>query len=121
MSKKTARRMIFLPEDGKVRVVLNWRHRSNDRNVAILKTLTSREAELYANRKSQGLSDSRVFSQLFPVEKEPRKTISVDVNLLHKGQLMQLIQGKVGAALSSLTKLNKADLIAILMALEAKS
>ena len=87
---------------------------------AAFATGENEQARLYARKKDEGLSDSRIFSLLFPAPTRPPRAVSVDVEILNKKQLIALIEQKLGASLASLAKLNKADLVEMLVALNAR-
>lgn len=106
----------FMNINGTIHAVVNWRSRSDKDDVIIGCRLNRGQEETYGRMKEQGYSDPVICDRLFPQALLPkvRQKVSVDIEVLTKPQLVQLIRETLGKPLPSLEKLATEDLRSIL-------
>jgi hypothetical protein len=106
----------FMNISGTIHAVVNWRSRSDKDDVIIGCRLNKGQEETYGRMKDQGYSDPVICDRLFPQALLPkvRQKVSVDIEVLTKPQLVQLIREKLGKPMPSLDKLNADDLRSVL-------
>jgi hypothetical protein len=108
----------FLNINGTVHAIVNWRSRSHKDDVIIGCRLTKAQEAQYAQMKGQGAGEAAICDRLFPQSVLPRSrpTVRIDIDVLTKGQLLQLIRERIGKPLPTLEKVSRLDLKSILAA-----
>jgi len=106
----------FMNINGTIHAVVNWRSRSDKDDVIIGCRLNKGQEDTYERMKDQGYSDPVICDKLFPQALLPRarQKVSVDIEVLTKQQLVQLIRDTLGKPLPSLEKLSTDDLRSVL-------
>ena len=127
MSARIPAKVCFLEHRGEVYVITNWRLRRNESDVAILLKLSPSHRSKYDLLLWQGRSQEKIFRDLFPAKRssrtQPAKTakavakqmVSVDIRLLTKEQLRDLINERLSCAVDSLDTLPLEDLRRLLL------
>jgi hypothetical protein len=111
----------FLEVNGSVHAILNWRTRGTKDDVIIGCLLNAAQVAAYRRMKAQNVSEAAICDKLFPEPAVPRSRqtrVTVDIDLLTKAQLVQLIRERFNKPLASLDKLNTIDLRSILASVE---
>ena len=106
----------FLQIRGRWYALMNWKARAGSTDTVVLRALSSEEAASLETMKQAGLREAAIFAQLYPppVVPTPAQEVRLPVALLTKMQLTYLIENQLGAALPSLKKMHKKDLVMLL-------
>ncbi|MGH1362122.1 MAG: hypothetical protein ACRBF0_01105 [Calditrichia bacterium] len=109
--------MPFVEIDGKMRAVMNYQRASED-DAILLQELTQSENLQYASLKNNGRSDDSIFALLFSADDDDTlPEIRVNIDILTKRQLSALISQRLDTSLQTLTRMNKTDLVKLLLSL----
>jgi hypothetical protein len=107
---------VFMNINGTVHAVVNWRSRQDKDDVIVGCRLSDNQRRLYEKMKTQGFTDAVIVDRLYPQAVLPKASVkvSIDVALLTKAQLVQLIRERLNKPMPTLEKLNTEDLRSIL-------
>jgi len=102
-------------------------HREKPHDAVIVRPLDHGQKENYREGKKQGHSDTSLFFDIFPKPKhvhkampKPSRDITIDIGMLHKEQLIQLIEKKTRTQINGLSRLDRDDLESLVLALNIK-
>ena len=126
MTTKTTNK-IFFKSSGKVKAILNWQTMKNGDALLLSDTLDTEHLNLYEGFKELGKDDQFIFEKFF----SPKKTkklllaskkvdtleVTIEIEQLTKSQLTYLIEREIKAALPTLKKMSKEDLVTLFLKL----
>lgn len=106
----------FLQIRGRWYAVMNRQARNAPADAVVLRPMTLHEVEAYQTMKRGGFLEAAIFAQLYPPQTALPvvREVVLPVTMLTKTQLSYLIENKLGAALPSLQKMHKDDLVCLL-------
>ena len=111
----------FMKYQNQVYAVQNWYLRKNEFDVMLLEPLDTQDMGPYSKLSKQGLSDKKIFKELYPrVEYKPREKVLIDIDLLTKEQLIHLISIRLNASLPTLIYMSTEDLKTLFAAFRTK-
>ncbi|MBV9463782.1 MAG: hypothetical protein JO317_06085 [Verrucomicrobiae bacterium] len=109
----------FTSHDQDVYAILNWQGYKGPDHAVALRKLTPEQADAYRAQRREGRTEQEIFASLFP--RRPAKPvrllppkISVEIDLLHRSQLLELLRRRLGERLPTLDRLSTPDLRALL-------
>ncbi len=102
--------------DGRLLAIRNWRHRQREDDALIAVPLKPDEVRHYLRQKQAGVSDEQIFDELFPPPRQLER-IAIRIDELSRSQLAALIGRILERPLSSLERMEHADLVVLLRAL----
>ncbi|MBD3241956.1 MAG: hypothetical protein GF331_15310, partial [Chitinivibrionales bacterium] len=84
----------FLNINGTIHAILNWRTRRSKEDVIIGCKLSDEQKAEYTRLVARGHDETAICDKLFPaaILPESRQTVSVDIEVLTKAQLVLLIR-----------------------------
>jgi hypothetical protein len=127
MGARIPAKVCFLEHRGEVYVITNWRLRRSENDVAILLKLSPGHRSKYDLLVWQGRPQEKIFRDLFPAKRGARavpakaartaakQMVSIDVRLLTKEQLRDLINERLSCPVPSLDTLPLDDLRQLLL------
>ena len=111
----------FMNFHNQVYANLNWHLRTKVDDVMLLEPLDTQDMGKYSKLSKQGLSDKKIFKELYPrVEYKPREKVLIDIDLLTKEQLIHLISIRLNASLPTLIYMSTEDLKTLFAAFRTK-
>ena len=104
----------FIASDDQVFAIMNWYLRKDEFDVMILDPLDTQDIATYTRLCGQGITSKEIYKKLYPdVEYKPKEKALIDVDLLTKDQLTQLINTILGKKLPTLMYMSTKDLLAL--------
>ena len=104
----------FIASDDQVFAIMNWYLRKDEFDVMILDPLDTQDIATYTRLCGQGITSKEIYKTLYPdVEYKPKEKILIDVDLLTKDQLTQLISTILEKNLPTLMYMSTEDLLTL--------
>jgi len=104
----------FIASDDQVFAIMNWYLRKDEFDVMILDPLDTQDIATYTRLCGQGITSKEIYKDLYPdVEYKPKEKVLIDVDLLTKDQLTQLISTILGKNLPTLMYMSTEDLLTL--------
>lgn len=118
---------IFFKSGGKVKAILNWQTMKNGDALLLSDTLDTEHMNLYEGFKELGKDDQFIFEKFFSPQKTKKLLlaskkvdtleVTIEIEQLTKSQLTYLIEREIKAALPTLKKMSKEDLVTLFLKL----
>jgi len=118
-SRKSPQKFYLMKD--RMMAVLNWRKRDTIDDTFMAVPLSAKQTRLYQAYRKEGLTESDIFDKLFPTPRvtQPR-TVSIDIGRLTKEQLVAMIEETLEIHTPSLTRMKKAELENLFLAVTTK-